>query len=126
MPFIKKDGNQEDLKAYIGQGLKIEGNIVFQGKVKFEGQLKGQLKGDKLIIGETGILHGEVEAEEVICFGSMEGRIRAKVLHLRKTACFKGEILTERLSIEEGAKLEGSIKMGEVQIPPLEAEKGAS
>ena len=125
MPF-KKDLAKEDLNAYIGTGLEIEGNIVFQGTVKFEGKLKGQLSGDKVIIGDTGIINGEIEAEEIICSGTIDGRVRAKSLHLKKTARFKGEILAERLLVEEGAKIEGQIKVGELQTRPSEAEKVVS
>ena len=122
MPFRKRHSGK-DLMAYIGAGLEIEGNVAFQGSVKFEGRLKGYLNGGKVIIGDTGNIEGEIDAEEVICFGAVKGQVRAKSLHLKKTARFKGELLAERLSVEEGATIEGQIKVGELQIRPSEDEK---
>ncbi len=120
----KKTPPAEEMNAYIGPGLKLEGHLVFSGQAKFEGEFEGELKGDRLIIGESGTIRGGVEASEIICFGRIEGRITARVLHLKKTARVKGEILSERLSVEEGAKLQGKITVGE--IPPSEGGKEGS
>lgn len=125
MPFRKRHTGK-DLMAYIGAGLEIEGNLAFRGSVKFEGRLKGYIKGDKVIIGDTGNIEGEIEAEEVICFGAVKGQVRAKSLHLKRTARFKGKLLVERLSVEEGAKIEGQIKVGGLQTRPSEDGKATS
>ena len=125
MPFRKRHIGK-DFMAYIGADLEIEGSVAFKGSVKFEGRLKGYLHGSKVIIGDTGDIEGEIEAEEVICFGAVKGQVRAKSLHLKKTARLKGELLAERLSVEEGAKIEGQIKVGELQTRPSEDEKATS
>ncbi|HFC97219.1 MAG TPA: polymer-forming cytoskeletal protein [Thermosulfurimonas dismutans] len=116
----KKTPPAEEMNAYIGPGLKLEGHLVFSGQAKFEGEFEGELKGDRLIIGESGTIRGGVEASEIICFGRIEGRITARVLHLKKTARVQGEIYTQKLAVEEGAFLEGRVKAGGEQIPPSE------
>ncbi|WP_168718780.1 bactofilin family protein [Thermosulfurimonas marina] len=125
MAFKKETSG--DLNGYIGSSLKLEGKLFFPGKVRFEGELQGELRGESLIIGEGGKIVGEVEAEEILCAGQVEGKLVCKNLNLKKTARIKGEIFTERLSVEEGARLEGQIRAGEgARTPPSEAEKGAS
>ncbi len=125
MPFGKNTPSEE-ISGYIGSGLRLEGQLIFPGKVKFEGELKGRLQGEKLVIGETGFIEGEVEAVELICSGRIEGKILTKRLHLRKTARIKGEIFSEKLLVEEGAQIEGQIKVGEAQIQPSGDGKEAS
>ncbi len=122
----KKGNSSEDLSGYIGAELEIEGNLVFEGQVRLEGKFQGQLKGKKIIIGESGRVTGEIEAEEVICFGHIEGKLRTRTLHLRKTASFRGELEAEKFSVEEGALLEGQFKVGRSQTQPSEGGPEAS
>ncbi|RUM87683.1 MAG: hypothetical protein DSZ24_05590 [Thermodesulfatator sp.] len=125
--MIFKRGGPEDINGYIGSGLKLEGKLSFPGKVRFEGEMQGELRGDFLIIGEKGRIVGEVEAKEIICAGEIEGRLRCQNLCLRKTARIRGEIFTDKLAVEEGARIEGQIKaVEEVQTPPLTGVKGAA
>jgi len=125
MGLKKKDSDH--LNGYIGSGLKLEGKIFFPGRIRFEGELRGELKGETLIIGEGGKIVGEVEAKEVLCAGQVEGKLTCKSLNLKKTARVRGEIFTERLFVEEGARIEGQIKAGEgARTPPSGDGKGAS
>jgi len=106
-----------EISAYIGAGLKLEGELVFSGRIRFEGELSGRIRGESIVVGDTGVLKGEIQAEEVVCFGKLEGIIRVRHLDLRSTGFVRGEIFTERLTVEEGARIEGTIKVEEGQIP---------
>lgn len=124
MAFRKASGSQ-DLNAYLGPDLHIQGDLSFKGTVRFEGHLQGKLQGEKVIIGDTGAIEGELEAQEIQCAGKIQGLVRAQTVHLYKTACFKGELQAQSLAVEEGAQIEGQLKVGP-QTRPSKAEPEVS
>jgi len=73
---MKKEENQ--IKAYMGEGAVFNGSLSFEGTVRIDGKFEGEVNtDDTLIIGETGHLRAEIFAGTVICLGRVEGTIIA-------------------------------------------------
>jgi cytoskeletal protein CcmA (bactofilin family) len=72
--------------------------------------VEGDIRAKTLLIGEPANIKGEVVAETIEVFGSINGQIKATQVSLAKTAHMVGDILHENLSIEKGAFLEGHCK----------------
>src|SRR5262249_38115221 len=66
-----------------------------------------------LIVGETGEIEASIRSKTVAVSGSVTGDIMAatKVV-LHKTARVSGNITTGSLVVEDGAEIDGQIKMG--------------
>ena len=65
-----------------------------------------------LIIGETGEVRANIESEIVIVSGEVRGDITARrQLSIHKSGRIYGNIHTTALMVEEGAQLNGAIKM---------------
>jgi len=97
----------------IGTGTIIEGNIVSNGDIRIDGNLKGNLttKG-KVIIGDTGKVSGEVNCKNFEVEGSVDGKvIVAELLSLRAKSKILGDIITSKLAIEPGAVFTGKCDM---------------
>ena len=83
----------------------------------------GSLEGDLRLTGRLHLaagsrLRARVQASVVDLEGDFEGEVRAETLRVSASARARGVFLAERLSIQEGAVLEGS-----VQAPAAAAER---
>jgi cytoskeletal protein CcmA (bactofilin family) len=101
------------LSAFIDQGSEFEGKLSFKDTVRIDGRFKGEISSDNtLIVGETGDIEAEIHSHSVVVSGSVSGDIFAServVLH--KTASVDGNVETPSLMVEDGASLNGQVKM---------------
>ena len=100
--------------SVLGSSIKLEGVITGEDDVMLQGRVKGRidLPNNTVTVGVEGFLEGDVMAQVVIVEGAVKGNIRARervILH--QTAQLIGNITCDRVSIEEGAKVNGSIDM---------------
>jgi len=110
----------------IGTGTTIDGNIVSNGDIRIDGNLKGNLstKG-KVIVGDTGKISGEVNCRNFEVEGSVDGKIIiSELLSLRAKSKILGDIFTSKLAIEPGAVFTGKCDMSGVNHD-LNAAKSA-
>jgi cytoskeletal protein CcmA (bactofilin family) len=90
----------------------VEGSIQSDSEVQIDGLVRGDVRVEKLAIGETGRVEGQVTAEVVEVRGRVVGGIMAKQVRLYGAASVEGDITAEQLAIEPGASFEGrSIKL---------------
>ena len=102
------------LTAFIDQGSSFEGKLSFKDTVRIDGRFRGEISSENtLIVGETGEIEASIRSKTVAVSGSVTGDIVAatKVV-LHKTARVCGNITTGSLVVEDGAEIDGSIKMG--------------
>lgn len=97
----------------ITTGTSITGDIISNGDIRIDGILKGNLntKG-KVVVGNEGVINGEIECKNADISGKVEGKIKvSELLSLSKSAKITGEITTNRLAIEPGAIFSGTCNM---------------
>ncbi|GEM_PF-1251858 len=109
----KKEENNTEVKSILAQGLKIEGNLKSEGKIRIDGEVLGDVTGDTIIFGSTAVVKGKVQASKVVLMGKLEGDLKADSVEIMSTAKVKGEVLAKELSIEKGASVEGTFKCGD-------------
>jgi len=116
MPISTPDqaGAPEALTAFIDQGSEFEGKLSFKNTVRIDGAFKGEISSENtLIVGEPGVVDATIHSRHVIVSGEVAGDIVASErLVLHKTARVHGDVQTPKLVVEDGAELEGSIRMG--------------
>ncbi len=94
----------------ISQHCTIEGNLLTQNSVKVDGRIQGNLQAiGQAIIGEHGLVMGDVHSTDLLVFGRLEGNVRAKAVHLEPAARIQGAIETETLQMEPGVSYTGSL-----------------
>jgi cytoskeletal protein CcmA (bactofilin family) len=91
----------------------IEGELVTESDIKFDGKLTGKLvTKNKLVLGESGQIKGEIYCKSAIISGKIEGKIFVEeIITLQATAYIEGELSTDKLAIEPGAVLNGTCIM---------------
>jgi cytoskeletal protein CcmA (bactofilin family) len=98
--------------AQIGKSVIIKGEVSGSEDLYVDGQVEGSisLKTNSLTVGPNGTIKASVEAKGVVVQGKLEGNVQATDrVDLRKSAVVTGDILTQRISIEEGAYLKGKV-----------------
>jgi cytoskeletal protein CcmA (bactofilin family) len=113
MPTTSSSSSPGGLSAFIDQGSEFEGKLSFKDTVRIDGRFRGEISSDNtLIVGESGEIEAAIRSNSVVVSGSVTGDIHAgqKVV-LHKTARVDGDVETQSLVIEEGAVLNGQVKM---------------
>ena len=109
----------------LSAGVRYEGNISGGGDLQIDGALKGDVRLQRVIIGENGSVDGAVGADLVEVRGKVNGSITGKSVKLYATARVEGDITQEQLSIEPGAWFQGRSIQAKRELPltaALEAE----
>jgi cytoskeletal protein CcmA (bactofilin family) len=103
-----------DVQAHLGHGSRVEGKLTFEGSVRIDGQVEGEINAqDTVIIGEGAELTAQIHANAVVVQGRMTGDITARRrVELKAPATVTGNINTPSLVIHEGVVFEGRCTMG--------------
>jgi len=98
-----------EINTLLGRGSEFEGKLTFEGTVRIDGELKGQVfSDDVLIIGEGAHVEAEIDIGEVIIQGTVVGNVRAKRgIEIHAPGRVKGDLTTPVLQIEKGVIFEG-------------------
>lgn len=103
----------KQITTSIGEGCIFEGNISTSSSSRIDGTLKGKITGDNcIIVGEHGVIVGEIKAAETIVFGKVDGIIESERLEIKRTGSVKGDLFVEKLTVEEGGIYNGKCAMG--------------
>ena len=109
----------------ISNGTEITGDVRSQGDIRIDGVLIGNLfTSGKVVVGSTGKVKGEVSCKNSEVSGLIEGKINVSALLTLKTAsAINGDIITNKLSIEPGARFTGNCNMSDGNEPKIKTEK---
>jgi cytoskeletal protein CcmA (bactofilin family) len=104
-----------DVQASLGKGSRVEGKLSFEGSVRIDGQIEGDINAqDTVIIGKNAEVTAQIHASNVVVEGRVNGDITARQrVELRATAKLVGNLSTPSLIIHEGATFEGSCAMAD-------------
>jgi len=98
----------------IGPDTQIKGDMTFEGTARILGTFEGSIaaKGE-LQIAESAKCRAAVEASKVLVDGSVEGNLTGRDrVELTAKARVKGDLVTTRLVVAEGASFVGHCTVG--------------
>jgi cytoskeletal protein CcmA (bactofilin family) len=98
-----------EINTLLGRGSEFEGKLTFEGTVRIDGTLKGEVfSDDVLIVGEGARVEAEIDVGEIIIQGTVVGNIRAKrSIEILTPGRVKGDLSTPSLQIDKGVIFEG-------------------
>lgn len=98
-----------EISTLLGQGSEFEGKLTFEGTVRIDGVLKGEVfSNDVLIVGEGARLEAEIDIGDIIIQGTVIGNIRARrSIEVLAPGRVNGDMTTPSLQIEKGVVFEG-------------------
>jgi cytoskeletal protein CcmA (bactofilin family) len=89
---------------------EFRGTLGFSGDLELHGRLEGSIESENgiLTIGETALVKAEIQAQDIIICGKVQGNIVATGrIELRGRAQIYGDIKAGRMLIEEGVTFVG-------------------
>jgi cytoskeletal protein CcmA (bactofilin family) len=100
--------------ARLGPSFAASGEIAGTEDLVLQGKFKGAIKlpNASLYVDRSADIEAEVQAANVYVFGRMAGSIEAKGrVFLAAASSMTGDVTASRLSVQDGAKFRGSVKM---------------
>jgi len=118
-------GRVNKKETVIAGNCVIESGLNTTGNIKIFGKINGSIKVDgDVIIGETGVVLGKVEAKNLILEGSVEGDVHCKnTLKLTSSAKLSGDAYVKHFSSEEGCLFAGKCIMEKMEKLKEKADK---
>lgn len=111
--------------AVIGPKIKFKGELIGEEDLLVQGQIEGtiDLKSHNLTVGEQGTIKANAVAKTIVIEGNVEGDLfgEEKVI-IKQSSNVTGNIVAERVALEDGAKFRGSIDMNTKTKPDFSAQ----
>ena len=101
-------------QANIGRSLVIKGDVAGTESLFIDGRVEGTISfpDNRVTIGRNGSVAANIIAQEVVIMGKVQGNVEcADRLDVRSEGVLAGDVITHRISIEEGAIIKGGIEV---------------
>jgi len=122
MAIFAKDGKPVDARApttdailtIIAPGMHLVGDLDGPGLIKVDGRIEGSVSGARqVIVGRDGAVQGNVNAAEIVLAGAVDGSVSATDrVEVQGTAVINGDVHTRVIVVHEGARINGTVRMG--------------
>jgi cytoskeletal protein CcmA (bactofilin family) len=100
------------ISTLISEGSTVDGDLRAPAFTRIDGQVTGNVNVDEgLILGEKGIVKGNVTTKQVIIYGTVNGNITVESLEIKATGKITGDIETGTLQVEAGGVYNGKLAM---------------
>jgi cytoskeletal protein CcmA (bactofilin family) len=113
------------IDSLIGISTNIEGNVHFEGGLRIDGKVKGNVvaTGDEpgmLVISEHARVEGEVRVAHLVVNGEIVGPVySSELLELQPRARITGDVYYKALEMHGGALVAGKLTHDQVSEPVL-------
>jgi cytoskeletal protein CcmA (bactofilin family) len=99
----------------IAQGTELDGKFSCNENVRLDGLIKGEVRVSKrIVMGIEGRVVGNIWASDAVIKGRITGDISvSESLHLTDSAIIEGNIIAKTMVVDEGARYNGTCKIGE-------------
>src|SRR6266498_3777895 len=108
-------------QATIGRTLVIKGEISGNESLYIDGRVEGTItfKDHRVTVGRNGVVQSNISAREVVIMGKVTGHVECSDrVDIRSEGSLTGDVISQRISVEDGAMLRGS-----VQLTPAEQKQ---
>ena len=113
--YAPLSGSNSSLEqATIGRSLVIKGEVSGAEALYIDGRIEGKitLTDHRVTIGRNGAVIADINAREVVIMGKVNGNvICTDRLDIRSEGAVTGDVVTQRISVEDGAHLRGSVQV---------------
>jgi cytoskeletal protein CcmA (bactofilin family) len=106
---------QNRIDSLIGAGTRIEGNVIFAGGLRIDGEVKGDVRsaeGDlgTLVISEHARVEGAIHVSHMVVNGTIVGPVHAtEFLELQPRSRVTGDVHYASLEMHLGAVVDGRL-----------------
>lgn len=111
----KSSAPQKSIDSLIGSGTRVEGNIVFSGGLRVDGEVRGNIscesgQGGTLVISEKASVEGAISVGHVVINGAVIGPVVAsESLELLPGARVTGDVEYYKIEMQQGSVIQGRL-----------------
>lgn len=101
-------------QATIGRSMVIKGEVTAAESLYIDGRIEGSVivAEHRVTIGRNGVVEANITAKEVVIMGKVRGNIQCTDrLDIRSEGSLTGDVVTQRVSVEDGAHVKGSVEV---------------
>jgi cytoskeletal protein CcmA (bactofilin family) len=104
-------GNETFVANRINNGTTFIGDITSESDIRIDGIVRGNITcKSRVVIGEQGDCKGDIVCTDLTVEGRILGTLEVNgIFYLKKNAYFEGDVHYEKLIVEEGATVTGSL-----------------
>ena len=106
-------------QATIGRSVVIKGEISGSESLYIDGRIEGTVSfaDNRVTVGRNGVVAANITAREVVIMGKVTGNIECSDrVDIRSEGSLTGDIVSQRISIEDGAMLKGAVQVKSTEI----------
>ena len=107
----------------------IKGEVSGSEPLYIDGQVEGTITimENRLTIGRNGSVTANISAKELMVMGKLSGNVNVtERVAIRGEGSLTGDVVAQRLSIEDGAFFKGSVELKKSEQPHIEASQPRS
>ncbi len=101
-------------QTYIARSVVIKGEVSGTEPLFIDGRVEGKLHfpEHRVTIGRNGNVTANILGKEVVIMGKVQGNVECgDRLDIRSEGTLTGDVITHRISVEEGAILKGGVEV---------------
>lgn len=95
--------------SFLGPEVVISGDVATTAQIHVDGRIDGNVRCAQLIQGPTGIVAGDILADEARVAGLVQGTVNAATVIVEASARITGDVTYETISIAAGARIDGRL-----------------
>ena len=113
--FNNADWTLGDSTCVITSDTFFKGSFTCDTDLRVDGRILGEVDASKrVVVGDDGVIEGDVKANHMVVQGDVKGNILVQGdLFLSASARVVGDVQARQIQMEEGAIIEGVLKIGE-------------
>jgi len=100
--------------SVIGPSILVKGDVIGEEDLVIEGRVEGKVdvRQNSITIAKNGRIKADVYGKLIVVEGEVEGKLFGQEqVTVRSSGCVRGNISAPRVSIENGARVKGTIDM---------------
>ncbi len=112
---VSTGGSRSRVPSIISADTTLKGEVRSTGELHLDGTVEGDVHAERLVIGETANVTGNVTADTVRVCGRLDGNVTGREVVLTASARMTGDIMHEVLTLEPGARFSGAVRHAEAK-----------
>lgn len=95
--------------SFFGPEVVVNGDVATTANLHVDGRIDGHVRCAQLCQGTSGIIAGDIVADEARLAGTVEGTVDARTLVVEASARITGDVSYDTISIAAGAQIDGRL-----------------
>ena len=106
---------KNSIDSLIGIGTRVDGNVIFSGGLRIDGEVRGNISCESglegtLVISEKASVEGSITVGHVVINGTVIGPVFAgESLELLPAARVTGDVENHQIEMQQGAVIQGRL-----------------